>query len=96
MWSMSRVHAVMCMDAKILFDDNAEFRQREMFQLRDWSQEDPREVEAADAGISYISLDGNIGCLGKCRWPPRNLFLLACDAGLCYWEELVNKSIKVC
>ena len=88
---MSRVHAVMCMDAKILFDDNAEFRQREMFQLRDWSQEDPREVEAADAGISYISLDGNIGCLGKCIVGGLHVIYFYLRAGLCYWEELVIK-----
>ena len=56
--------AVLCMDAKINFDDNAEFRQKSMFKLRDWSQEDPRDVEAANAGISYIGLDGSIGCLG--------------------------------
>ena len=53
------------MDAKINFDDNAQYRQRGVFSLRDWSQEDPREVEAANSGITYIGLDGSIGCLGE-------------------------------
>ena len=57
---------VVCMDAKLLFDDNAEYRQSEVFQLRDWSQEDPREVEAAKSNLNYIGLDGSIGCLGQC------------------------------
>ena len=53
------------MDAKLLFDDNAEFRQSEIFTLKDWSQEDAREVEAGRANLNYIGLDGSIGCLGK-------------------------------
>ena len=57
--------AVVCMDAKVNFDDNAEYRQKDIFSLRDWSQEDPRDVEAAHAGINYIDLNGSIGCLGK-------------------------------
>ena len=57
--------SVVCMDAKVLFDDNAEFRQPEVFQLKDWSQEDEREVEAGKANLNYIGLDGSIGCLGK-------------------------------
>ena len=55
---------VVCMDAKLNFDDNAEYRQKRVFQLRDWSQEDPRDVVAANAGINYIGLTGSIGCLG--------------------------------
>ena len=55
----------MCMDAKINFDDNAEYRQKELFHQRDWLQEDPRDVEAANAGINYIGLNGTIGCLGE-------------------------------
>ena len=49
----------------MLFDDNAEFRQPEVFQLKDWSQEDEREVEAGKANLNYIGLYGSIGCLGK-------------------------------
>eukprot|EP00842_Homolaphlyctis_polyrhiza_P001555 jgi/Hompol1/23/HPOL_005203-RA len=54
---------VMCMDAKFGFDDNASFRQKAVFDLRDTTQEDPREVAAAKWDLNYIGLDGNIGCL---------------------------------
>ena len=53
----------LCMDAKLNFDDNADFRQAEVQKLRDTSQEDPREVAAAEQKLNYIGLDGNIGCL---------------------------------
>ncbi|KAG7285169.1 Succinate--CoA ligase [ADP-forming] subunit beta, mitochondrial [Staphylotrichum longicolle] len=56
-------HKVMCMDAKFGFDDNAEFRQKEVFSWRDTTQEDPEEVRAAEAGLNFIKLDGDIGCL---------------------------------
>jgi succinyl-CoA synthetase beta subunit len=51
------------MDAKFGFDDNAEFRQQDVFALRDISQEEPSEVEAQKANLNFIKLDGNIGCL---------------------------------
>ncbi|XP_017058568.1 succinate--CoA ligase [ADP-forming] subunit beta, mitochondrial isoform X2 [Drosophila ficusphila] len=51
------------LDAKLRFDDNAEFRQKELFALRDWTQEDPKEVEAAKYNLNYIALDGTIGCM---------------------------------
>lgn len=54
---------VMCVDAKINFDDNAEFRQRDLFAMRDVTQEDPREVAASKHDLNYIGLDGSIGCL---------------------------------
>jgi len=54
---------VMCMDAKLGFDENAEFRQKKVFDLRDKTQEDAAEVEAAEYGLNFIKLDGNIGCL---------------------------------
>ena len=50
-------------DAKINFDDNAAFRQAAIFEQRDHSQEDAREVEAAKWDLNYIGLDGNIGCM---------------------------------
>ncbi len=53
---------VVC-DAKINFDDNAEFRQKKVFTFRDRSQEDWREVEAAKHDLNYIGLSGNIGCM---------------------------------
>ncbi|PWN47921.1 putative beta-succinyl CoA synthetase precursor [Violaceomyces palustris] len=54
---------VLCMDAKLGFDDNADFRQEEVFKLRDETQEDADEVEAAKYGLNFIKLDGDIGCL---------------------------------
>ena len=53
---------VVC-DAKVNFDDNAAFRQKKIFERRDFSQEDAREVEAAKYDLNYIGLDGNIGCM---------------------------------
>ncbi|OAE18562.1 hypothetical protein AXG93_1923s1180 [Marchantia polymorpha subsp. ruderalis] len=50
-------------DAKLNFDDNAAYRQKEVFALRDKTQEDPREVAAAAADLNYIGLDGEIGCM---------------------------------
>ena len=52
-----------CLDAKLKFDDNADFRQKAIFDLRDWSQEDAKEVEAANFNLNYIALDGDIGCM---------------------------------
>ena len=54
---------VIACDAKINFDDNAEFRQGAIHEQRDRSQEDPREVEASKYDLNYIGLDGQIGCL---------------------------------
>ena len=51
------------LDAKMNFDGNALFRQKEAVALRDVNEEDPKEVTAADLGISYVALDGNIGCM---------------------------------
>ncbi|PWN24425.1 hypothetical protein BDZ90DRAFT_234983 [Jaminaea rosea] len=59
----SKDGAVLCMDAKLGFDDNADFRQQDVFKLRDPSQEDPDEIEAGRVGMNFIKLDGNIGCL---------------------------------
>jgi hypothetical protein len=49
-----------CLDAKFRFDDNADFRQKEVFALRDWSQEDEKEVEASKFNLNYIALDGKV------------------------------------
>lgn len=54
---------VYCVDAKIGFDDNASFRQKEIFSQRDTTEEDPREVEASKFNLNYIGMDGNIGCM---------------------------------
>ncbi|XP_040566502.1 succinate--CoA ligase [ADP-forming] subunit beta, mitochondrial [Lepeophtheirus salmonis] len=52
-----------CLDAKLRFDDNAEFRQKDVFDQRDWTQENQSEVEAANYNLNYIALDGDIGCM---------------------------------
>jgi succinyl-CoA synthetase beta subunit len=54
---------VVALDAKINFDDNADFRHKEWAELLDAAEEDPVELEAKGAGLNYVSLDGNIGCL---------------------------------
>jgi succinyl-CoA synthetase beta subunit len=54
---------VYCVDAKIGFDENASFRQKEVFAMRDTSMEDPREVAASKFDLNYIGLDGSIGCM---------------------------------
>ncbi len=54
---------IIALDAKMNFDDSAVFRQPDIVALRDLDEEDPEEIEAAKHDLSYISLDGNIGCL---------------------------------
>jgi len=54
---------LLALDAKVNFDDNGLSRHPEVAQLRDTSQEDPLEVEAAKLGVNYVKLDGNIGCM---------------------------------
>ena len=54
---------VMALDAKLNFDDNAMYRHPELAELRDLSEEDPSEVKASEDGLSYIKLDGAVGCM---------------------------------
>ena len=54
---------LLALDAKMGFDDNALFRQKEVLSLRDLSEEDPAEVKASEYDLNYIKLDGNIGCM---------------------------------
>lgn len=54
---------VVALDAKLNFDDNALFRHKDILNLRDLEEEDPREAEATKHELSYIALDGNIGCM---------------------------------
>jgi len=54
---------LIALDAKMGFDDNALFRQKEILALRDLSEEDPAEVKASEFDLNYIKLDGNIGCM---------------------------------
>jgi succinyl-CoA synthetase beta subunit len=54
---------MLALDAKVTFDDNAIFRRKPLEALRDLTEEDEAEIRAANAGLSYVKLDGNIGCL---------------------------------
>jgi malate-CoA ligase subunit beta len=54
---------LLALDAKMSFDDNALFRRPHIAELRDKSQEDPRETYASDRGLAYVGLDGDIGCV---------------------------------
>jgi succinyl-CoA synthetase beta subunit len=54
---------VICLDAKINFDDNSLFRHKDVQELRDTAEEDPMELEASKYDLSYIKLDGTIGCM---------------------------------
>ena len=54
---------LIALDAKMGFDENALFRRQKISELRDKTQEDPRETSAADRGLSYVGLDGDIGCM---------------------------------
>ncbi len=54
---------LICLDAKMAFDDNALFRHPDIAALRDLDEEDPAEVEASQHGLSYVKLDGTIGCM---------------------------------
>ena len=54
---------MLALDAKIDFDSNALFRHKDLLELRDLSEEEPSEVRASESGLSYVKLEGNIGCL---------------------------------
>ena len=54
---------ILAVDAKVILDDNALYRHPELAELRDISEEDPAEVEASKSGLSYVKLDGNVGCM---------------------------------
>ena len=61
--TLTKEGQVMALDAKMSFDSNALFRHKDILALRDLNEEDPREIEASKYELSYISLDGNIGCM---------------------------------
>ena len=54
---------LLALDAKMTFDDNALFRRPNVSELRDYAEEDPREAQAAEYGLNYVGLDGEIGCI---------------------------------
>jgi len=60
---ISKEEKLICLDAKMNFDDNAMYRQPQIYDLRDLNEEDPREIEASKHGLSYIKLNGSIGCM---------------------------------
>jgi succinyl-CoA synthetase beta subunit len=60
---VTKTGEVMALDAKMNFDDNALFRHKEVEELRDESEEEPAELEAAKHGLNYIKLDGAVGCM---------------------------------
>ena len=60
---LTKENNILCLDAKINFDDNAIFRHPDIYELRDLNEEDPIEIEANKKELSYIKLDGNIGCM---------------------------------
>ena len=59
----TKENKIICLDAKMNFDDNAIFRRPEILKLRDLNEEDPMEVEASKFDLAYIKLDGSIGCM---------------------------------
>ncbi|MEM9686035.1 MAG: ADP-forming succinate--CoA ligase subunit beta [Bacteroidota bacterium] len=54
---------IVAVDAKVTIDDNALYRHKEYAEMRDFREEDPMEIEAKRAGLSYVNLDGNVGCM---------------------------------
>ena len=60
---ITKQNKLIALDAKFNFDDNALFRQQEIAEMRDESEEDPLELQAAKFGLSYVKMDGNIGCM---------------------------------
>ncbi len=54
---------ILAVDAKVNLDDNALFRHKDLAELRDITEEDPAEIEAAKSGLNYVTLDGNVGCM---------------------------------
>ncbi|WP_075483899.1 ADP-forming succinate--CoA ligase subunit beta [Candidatus Pelagibacter communis] len=60
---LTKENNIVCLDAKISFDDNAIFKHPELLELRDLNEEDPTEIEASKHDLAYIKLDGTIGCM---------------------------------
>ena len=60
---ITKTNKLICLDAKMNFDDNAIFRRPEIFKLRDLNEEDPTEIEASKHDLAYIKLNGSIGCM---------------------------------
>ena len=88
---------VCALDAKFNFDDNALYRHPEIMEMRDETEEDPREVEAGKYDLNYIGLDGNIGCmvngvgLAMATMEPANFL----DVGGSATEEMVTNAFRI-
>ncbi|MBI5516365.1 MAG: ADP-forming succinate--CoA ligase subunit beta [Deltaproteobacteria bacterium] len=96
---------LLCLDAKVSFDDNADFRHPSWAELRDPSEENATELKAKEAGLSYVALDGNIGCLvngaglamatmdiiAHCGGSPANFL----DVGGGATEEAVTRAFEI-
>ena len=77
---------VICLDAKINFDDNALFRRPEILKLRDLNEENPKEIEASKYDLAYIKLNGSIGCMAN----GAGLAMATMDIIKLYGEEPAN------
>ena len=93
---------VVCFDAKINFDDNAKFRQQDLFASEDIAEKNPREVEAEKYNLNYIGMDGNIACIGKIVsllyitiGDPKNKIACLVLYTVCTWCELKSSLINI-
>ena len=77
---------LICLDAKMNFDDNALYRRPDIFKLRDLDEEDPTEIEASKFGLAYIKLNGSIGCMVN----GAGLAMAAMDIIKLYGQEPAN------
>jgi malate-CoA ligase subunit beta len=84
---VTKDNRLLALDAKMAFDDNAMFRRPHISELRDKSQEDPREMQAADRGLSYVGLDGNISAVAHRRSASPRLSVSSCRMTTCkrFW-----------
>ena len=92
---------IVCLDAKINFDDNSLFRHPDIFKLRDLNEEDPTEVEASKHDLSYVKLDGSIGCMvngAGLAMATMDIIKLygrrTCKFFRCWWWSIKRKSIS--
>ena len=83
---LTKDNKIICLDAKINFDDNALFRNQEILSLRDLTEEEEKEIEASKHDLSYIKLDGNIGCMVNAA----GLAMATMDIIKLYGEEPAN------
>jgi len=83
---ITKSNKILCLDAKMNFDDNAIFRRPEILKLRDLNEEDPAEIEASKYDLAYIKLNGSIGCMVK----GAGLAMATMDIIKLYGEEPAN------